>query len=154
MRANPWQINGTLNRIWTDEHDTRFQVMADSVTANAITAAQDLAHDMPLFIGRLGRAMVLTSRKYRSDQIGQGSVDLAIVRDPCPGRGRRPLTPVECYKITFVTRIRLQPLKWWDFDGLLFLTDTWFGTSSRQRGGGRRVECNSEVFSVGTVQNA
>lgn len=48
----------------------------------AITAVRDLAEDMPLIIGTLGHAMVLTGLTYNRDVHGRGVVTSAVVRDP------------------------------------------------------------------------
>jgi hypothetical protein len=105
--GTPQQILASLNRRWIDEGGQRFQVAGDVYSANIVTAAQDLAQDMPLIIGTMGHAMVLTSLRYQRDQFGNGNVTLAIVRDPYPGRGRRPLSPQEWYGTTFLARIRV-----------------------------------------------
>jgi hypothetical protein len=75
-----------------------------------MTAAQDLAADMPLIIGTMGHAMVLSRLDYLVDQYGRGEVKWATVRDPWPGRGRRVLSPQEWYNISFAARIRVQEL--------------------------------------------
>jgi hypothetical protein len=60
-------------------------------------AAQDLAADMPLIVGTMGHAMVLTALTYNRDGYGSGVVTGAIVRDPWPypglRDGRRVLSP-------------------------------------------------------------
>jgi hypothetical protein len=76
-------------------------------SANPITAAQDLAQDMPLIIGTMGHAMVLTALSYVLDRSGNGSVTAAIVRDPWPDRGRRVLSAQEWYRASFLARIRV-----------------------------------------------
>jgi hypothetical protein len=59
--AQPYQIVTDLNRRWQDDDGNSFNVAGDVFTANAVTAAQDLAADMPLIVGSLGHAMVLTA---------------------------------------------------------------------------------------------
>ncbi len=108
--AQPAQILASLNRPWIDNSGRRFGVSGDSFTANPMTAAQDLAQDMPLIIGTLGHAMVLTSLTYIRDQFGNGDVRAAVVRDPWPGRGRRVLSAQEWYGASFLARIRVFPL--------------------------------------------
>ena len=81
----------------------------DVFSANPITAAQDLAQDMPLIIGTMGHAMVLTSVTYIRDQFGRGSVLAAVVRDPGRRQGRRVLSPQEWYSTSFLVRIRVFP---------------------------------------------
>ena len=108
LPGNPMQILGNLNRVWTDRNGRNFRVYGDVSTANVVTAAQDLAADMPLIIGTMGHAMVLTSLVYLRDRMGQGSVLSAIVRDPWPEKGRRVLTPQEWYNVMFLARIRVQ----------------------------------------------
>ncbi|WP_081665835.1 papain-like cysteine protease family protein [Pseudogulbenkiania ferrooxidans] len=107
LPGQPGQILADLNRDWTDENGEEFSVSGDAYSANAITAAQDLAQDMPLIIGTMGHAMVLTSLVYVRDSFGRGNVNAAIVRDPWPGRGRRVLTPQEWFRINFAVRIRV-----------------------------------------------
>jgi len=107
LPGQPSQILENLNRDWTDENGDDFSVTGDTYSVNAITAAQDLAQDMPLIIGTMGHAMVLSSLVYVRDGFGRGNVNAAIVRDPWPGRGRRVLTPQEWSNINFAVRIRV-----------------------------------------------
>lgn len=109
LPAQPGQIMMNLNRSWIDGAGRRFGASGDAFTANPITAAQDLAQDMPLIIGTMGHAMVLTSLSYMRDQFGNGNVTAAVVRDPWPGRGRRVLSAQEWYGTTFLARIRVFP---------------------------------------------
>jgi len=110
MPGYPNQILSDLNRGWTDRDNRDFSVSGDSYTASAMTAAQDLTADMPLIIGTMGHAMVLTRLDYLVDQYGRGEVKWATVRDPWPGRGRRVLSPQEWHNISFAARIRVQEL--------------------------------------------
>ena len=107
LPGQPAQILRNLNRTWTDESGDSFSVSGDVYSANAITAAQDLAQDMPLIIGTMGHAMVLTSLVYVRDPYGGGTVNAAIVRDPWPGRGRRTLSAQEWFNTRFLARIRV-----------------------------------------------
>jgi len=108
MPAGPYQIVRDLNRQWEDADGDTFTVEGDVFTANAVTAAQDLENEMPLIIGSLGHAMVLTAISYQVAPNGQGVPTGALVRDPFPGRGRRPLTPVEWAGAMLLARIRVQ----------------------------------------------
>jgi hypothetical protein len=110
LPGQPGQILANLNRPWIDAAGRRFGVSGDAFTANPITAAQDLAQDMPLIIGTMGHAMVLTSLTYIRDQFGNGNVTAAVVRDPWPGRGRRVLSAQEWYGTSFLARIRVFPI--------------------------------------------
>ena len=107
LPGQPAQILADLNRPWADENGNAFLVAGDVLTANPMTAAQDLARDMPLIIGTLGHAMVLTSLEYARDPVGNGSVTAAVVRDPWPGRGRRILSAQEWFNTNFLVRIRV-----------------------------------------------
>ncbi len=107
LPGQPRQILANLNRPWIDSYGRQFSVSGDAFTANPITAAQDLSQDMPLIIGTMGHAMVLTSLTYIRDQFGNGNVTTAVVRDPWPGRGRRILSPQEWYGTNFLARIRV-----------------------------------------------
>lgn len=103
----PDQILANLNRPWVDARGRRFGATGDVFSANPMTAARDLAQDMPLIIGTTGHAMVLTSLIYQRDAFGNGNVTAAIVRDPWPGRGRRVLSGQEWYGTDFLARIRV-----------------------------------------------
>lgn len=109
LPAQPGQILANLNRPWIDANGRRFRVFGDTLTANPLTAAQDLARDMPLIIGTMGHAMLLTSLTYWRDQSGNINVSAAIVRDPWPGRGRRVLSAAEWHGTSFLARIRVSP---------------------------------------------
>lgn len=107
LPGQPGQILADLNRPWRDRGGRSFAVAGDVYSANPVTAAQDLAQNMPLIIGTMGHAMVLTSLVYIRDQFSYGDVKAAIVRDPWPGRGRRILSPQEWYAANFLVRIRV-----------------------------------------------
>ena len=107
LPAEPQQILSSLNRPWMDSTGRGFYVTADSYSANHITAAQDQSNNMPLIIGTMGHAMVLTSLVYIRDQYGRGYVTEAIVRDPWEDRGRRLLSPQEWRNASFLARIRV-----------------------------------------------
>ena len=106
LPGQPHEILANLNRPWVDARGRRFRAFGDVLTANPITAAQDLSADMPLIIGTLGHAMVLTSLVYYRDVYSRGIVERAVVRDPWPGRGRRVLSGQEWISTTFLARIR------------------------------------------------
>ncbi|MEW5722864.1 MAG: papain-like cysteine protease family protein [Thermodesulfobacteriota bacterium] len=111
--ADPATILANLNRAWVDDRGRGFTAVGDVFTANVVTAAQDLSENMPLIIGTMGHAMVLTSMLYYcSGWTGFGwttcGLNSAVVRDPWPGRGRRQLTPQEWMATSFLARIRVQ----------------------------------------------
>ena len=108
LPAQPNVILANLNRSWQDSNGRYFSVSGETYSANPITAAQDLSQNMPLIIGTLGHAMVLTSLQYTRDQWGNGWVTSAVVRDPWPGRGRRILSAQEWYSTSFLARIRIE----------------------------------------------
>lgn len=107
LPGQPHQILANLNRPWRDATGRDFYVSGDSFSANPITAAQDLSQNMPLIIGTMGHAMVLTSLQYVRDQMGNGEVTSAIVRDPWPGKRRRVLSAQEWVNTSFLARIRV-----------------------------------------------
>lgn len=107
MPGTPFQILASLNRLWEDDAHNSFTAMGDVLSANPMTAAQDLSQGFPLIIGTGGHAVVLTALEYDRDPMGNGAVIGAMVRDPWPGRGRRPLTPMEWNNIAFAARIRI-----------------------------------------------
>jgi hypothetical protein len=108
MPAQPEQIIADLNRQWEDRGGNVFTSEADTFSATGETAAQDLARDMPLIIGSMGHAMVLSAVSYNRAQSGQGQVTGALVRDPMPGNGgRRPLRPQEAAATMLLARVRV-----------------------------------------------
>ena len=113
--ADPYTILRNLNRSWVDARGRSFQVRGDVYSANVVTASQDLANDMPLIIGTMGHAMVLTSMVYfcsgwNGYQWATCGVNAAVVRDPWPGRGRRVLTNQEWMNTSFLARVRVMPM--------------------------------------------
>ncbi|HVN04880.1 MAG TPA: hypothetical protein VMT86_10710, partial [Bryobacteraceae bacterium] len=66
-----------------------------------------LAVGMPLIIGSMGHAMVLTAVSYNRAPNSQGQVTGAVVRDPWPGRGRRMLSGQEAAAAMLLARIRV-----------------------------------------------
>jgi ABC-type bacteriocin/lantibiotic exporter with double-glycine peptidase domain len=109
MPAQPMDIIRDLNRRWTDRNGEMFTVAGDVFSANGFTAVQDLAAEMPLIIGSMGHAMVLTAVSYNQAMNSQSQLTGALVRDPWPGRGgRRPLTPTEAAATMLLARIHLE----------------------------------------------
>lgn len=107
MPAQPAQIVAALNRPWTDSNGDTFRVRGDVSSVTGAAAAQDLANGMPLIIGSMGHAMVLTAISYNRAPNSQGQVTGAIVRDPLPGRGKRALSPQEAAATMLLARIRV-----------------------------------------------
>jgi len=105
MPAQPDDIVRDLNRDWTDRNGKEFSVMGDVFSATGASIAQDLAREMPLIIGSMGHAMVLTAVSYNRDRNSQGEVTGALVRDPL--RGKRPLSPPEAAATMLLARIRV-----------------------------------------------
>lgn len=104
------QILSDLSRSWTDDDGNSFEATCDAYDANPVTAAQDLANDMPLLVCSLGHAMVLTALTYVSDPTSPigATVTAATVRDPWPGNGgKRVLSPQEWYNISLLARVRI-----------------------------------------------
>ena len=107
LPGSPRQILANLNRPWRDAYGRTFSVLGDSFSANPMTASRDLAQNMPLIIGTMGHAMVLTALYYTRDQFGNGNVTSAIVRDPWPRRDKRRLSAQEWYRASVLARIRV-----------------------------------------------
>jgi len=106
--AHPLQIMNDLNRLWRDANGRPFRAVGDVFTATGATAAQDLANNMPLIIGSMGHAMVLTAMSYNRMPNSAGQVTKVMVRDPWPGNGgTRPLSPVEAASTMLLARIRV-----------------------------------------------
>jgi hypothetical protein len=104
------QILSSLSRDWTDDDGNDFSAQCDAVTANPITASQDLANDMPLIICTIGHAMLLTALTYLSDPFAPGGaqVTAATVRDPWPTNGGvRILSAAEWYSTSLLVRVRV-----------------------------------------------
>jgi len=111
MPAMPRTILAALNRDWTDDAGRRFRAQSSFGGTTAAAAATDLAGDHPLIVGTHRHAVVLTSLQYRFVGPWGGSELLqATVRDPWPGRGRRPLSPREWAGINFAAHVRVQTL--------------------------------------------
>lgn len=109
LPAQAHQILVNLNRPWISDNNRPFRVSATSYMSNAMTAAQDLAQDMPLIIGSGSHAMLLSAVTYRRHISGNGELVSATVRDPWPGRGQRLMLPQEIRATHFLARIRLFP---------------------------------------------
>jgi hypothetical protein len=108
LPGQPQQIVSDLNRSWLDMSGVPFDVYGDVYSANVVTASQDLASNMPLIIGSMGHAMILTGLQWARDQFGRQQITAAIVRDPWPTNGiRRILTPQEWLSVNFLVRIRV-----------------------------------------------
>lgn len=107
LPADPWTYVAALNRSYVDDNGVPFRISGDVYTANPVTAAQDLAAGLPLIIGTMGHAMVLTAVSYTRDMYGNGQIRQAMVRDPWPERGRRVLSAQEWFSTSFLARIRV-----------------------------------------------
>ena len=112
MPATPRTILTALNRDWVDDAGRPFRAQSSFGGTTAEAAATDLAADHPLIVGTQRHAVVLTSLQYRF--VGpRGASELlqATVRDPWPGRGRRPLSSREWAGINFAAHVRVQTLQ-------------------------------------------
>ena len=108
MPGMPHHILGALNRQWVDDRGQRFRCRGDALSANLLTAIDDLTFDRPLIVGTLGHAMVLTAMSYRQNRwTGAKVVDQMVVRDPWPGKDMRTLTRPEAFNIQFLARIQV-----------------------------------------------
>jgi len=106
--GSPQAILRSLNRRWIDDNKKEFKVVADSFTANYLTAIEDLKDDEPQLIGALGHTVVLTAMTYYITPNGPDVVS-AIVRDPWPDSpSRREMTRAEWYNVDFAARIRVK----------------------------------------------
>jgi hypothetical protein len=108
MPGSPQAIMASLNRPWVDDAKRPFNVRSDIYSANWITAAQDLAQGLPLIVGSLGHAMIVTATEYQRFPNGVGQTTVVMVRDPWPTNARRrPLSPQEAYGVQMLIRIRV-----------------------------------------------
>ena len=110
LPGQPGQILADLNRPWVDDRGRRFRAYGDVLSANVITASQDLAAGMPLIIGTRGHAMVLTALNYGGIVNNPASQQVlgATVRDPWPGNpSPRVLSGQEWFSTQFLVRIRV-----------------------------------------------
>lgn len=107
MPGQPWDILANLNRPWVDDLGQAFSVYGDSLSANHVTAAQDLAANRPLIIGTMGHAMLLTAVTYMRNGWGQGYIIDARVRDPWEKTGLHSLSPAQWGNANFLVRINV-----------------------------------------------
>ena len=108
MPGTPQAITASLNRPWVDDFGRRFGVSSDVYTANWVTAAQDLAQNLPLIVGSLGHAMIVSATEYRRFTNGASETRSVVVRDPWPTNPRRrTLTLREAYGVQVLIRIRV-----------------------------------------------
>jgi hypothetical protein len=116
LPAHGRQIAIATSRPWQDDRGQPFEshceVLWDSGEFVARPdaagqAARELAQGDPLIIGAAGHAMVLTAMSYARNQMGNGQPTQAIVRDPWPGRGRRPLLPQEWAQVVFLAKVHV-----------------------------------------------
>lgn len=108
LPASPGAILAALNRPWVDDLGRGFWVAGDALSANLLSAIQDLGGGLPLIVGTLGHAMVLTAMAYRTHPSNPVvAIDNITVRDPWPGQGLRVLTSQEAFQISFLARIRI-----------------------------------------------
>lgn len=116
MPAQPWTMLTMLNRAWVDDNGKPFTCYSTPGSTNIVAAADDLAANMPLIIGTMGHAMVLTRLEYAAyyqqtpwgPQLGPAGITSATVRDPWPGKGRRELSGMEWANISFAVQIRVK----------------------------------------------
>jgi hypothetical protein len=110
------QIMLAVNRAWVDEGGRRFvahgAVLWDADAAIGGPAAtgeasRELADGHPLILGTAGHAVVLTALIYERDSQGRGGPNVAVVRDPWPGRGRRTLSRTEWQQTRFLAKVRV-----------------------------------------------
>ena len=65
-----------------------------------------LADDVPLIVGALGHATLLTEIVWLEDNFGNTQLEQLVVLDPWPGSsGRRLLSPAEVFGTTYIAAI-------------------------------------------------
>jgi hypothetical protein len=71
----------------------------------AVDAARELAEGSALILGAGDHVTLLTEITVARDAFGNGQPLAAIVRDPLPGKGRRPLKPHEWTGARFLAKL-------------------------------------------------
>jgi len=116
LPAHGPQIAAVTSRTWQTDDNSTFEAACEVLWDTqyhvtrpdaSVEAARELAGDQPLIIGTGGHAMVLTAMTYRRNAYGQGVPVIAVVRDPWPGRGRRPLSAEEWYGTSFLAKVHV-----------------------------------------------
>ena len=65
-----------------------------------------LANDVPLIVGALGHATLLTEMVWLEDNLGNTQLQELVVLDPWPGNvGRRLLSPTEFFGTTYLSAV-------------------------------------------------
>jgi hypothetical protein len=106
MPGTPAAIMSSLNRTWTDNNGSIFDVQTNMSPLSLDDVSTSLANDAPLIIGTLGHAMILTAITVDQDTSGRYVPVDATARDPWPyNPRRRSLTLTEWYNIQFAAAI-------------------------------------------------
>ncbi len=100
---------------WTDERGDEFYAELETHTDVQFgihdpfalqNASRYLADDIPVIIGSLGHATLLTSMTWLEDNFGQQRLTEIVVRDPWPYRqNKRLLTAQELYGATYLAAV-------------------------------------------------
>jgi len=108
-------IAAAIEGEWEDNHGEYFYATTRTLTDLQFGvidpfalqhAAEFLANDVPLIVGSLGHATLMTAITWLEDNFGQYRLQEIIVRDPWPTRpNRRRLTGREFYGTTYVAAV-------------------------------------------------
>jgi hypothetical protein len=119
LPAVNWTLVAALSRDWEDDDGNQFSSRCDVIWDLAMgnvrsdapqLATQYLSQNIPLIVGTLGHAMVLTDIGFfrHAQNPYVGGVNFAIVRDPWPlNPRRRILSPQEWNSIQFLAAVRM-----------------------------------------------
>jgi hypothetical protein len=103
------QIIAATNRKYTDSHGKAFEIKS-LVMEDWEDAAMMLANNVPILVGSLGHMTMLIGLEITfaynvyGDLVGS-QVNDAVLWDPWPGNGIRPMTPAEFYNAFFAIAV-------------------------------------------------
>lgn len=108
--AMPAHIIAAVNVPWEDDYGETFypegqQVLSYDANRNNILASQLLSQNVPVVIGSLGHATVLTAMSWAEDIYGKYVVKSFTVRDPI--YGKRQYSAAEVGFANFMAVVRV-----------------------------------------------
>ena len=108
-------IARAINGSWNDKKGKKFRAQARvhldlqfgvSDPFALGNASRYLATNVPVIVGALGHATLMTGMAWLEDNYGRQQLESIVVRDPWPGnKNRRVLTPQELYGTMFMAAV-------------------------------------------------
>ena len=108
--ATPKTILSALNRTWRDDNGKPFTARGLALAVNPVIASRLLSRDIPMIVGSVGHATLLTAMEWTENAAGRYVINGIVVRDPWYGGRARRYSGREAQLAHFLATVRVRSL--------------------------------------------